>query len=44
MKAYSEPFNNTREIVKFINDNDIKREDIVAVIDRKTELYLIYYK
>ena len=42
--AYSESFNNTREVVKFLNANEIPREDIVDILPLKEQLILIYYK
>ena len=42
--ADSEAFNSTRDIVKFLNANDIPREDIVDILDIKGQLLLIYYK
>lgn len=43
-KAYSEAFNNTRDIVKYLNANEIPREDIVDILDIKGLLILVYYK
>lgn len=45
--AHSQNFNNTRDLVKFLNENRIPKEDIISVIDMvKTtgQLFLIYYK
>lgn len=42
--AFSEPFSNTRELIRFLNDFKIKKEDIVTVLDLKGQLLLIYYK
>jgi hypothetical protein len=42
--AYSEPLANSRALVKFLNDNNIPKEDIVTVLDGKGQLLLIYYK
>ena len=41
--ADCEPFNNTRELIKFLNNNEIPREDIVDILDIKGQLLLIYY-
>jgi len=41
---HSEPFKNTRELVKFVNNNEIPREDIVTIILLKGEIMLIYYR
>ena len=43
-KAYSEAFNSTRDIVKYLNTNDIPKEDVVDILDIKGQLLLIYYK
>jgi len=43
-KAYSEAFRTTRDIVKFLNANEIPREDIVSILDIKGELLLVYYQ
>lgn len=43
-KAYSEAFRTTREIVKYLNANEIPKEDIVSILDIKGELLLVYYK
>lgn len=43
-KAVCEPFNNTRELVKFLNEWEIQKEDIVDILDIKGQLLLIYYK
>lgn len=43
-KAYSEAFRTTREIVKYLNANEIPKEDIVGILDIKGELLLVYYK
>lgn len=42
--AESEAFNNTRDLVKYLNANDIPREDIVDILDIKGQLLLIFYK
>ncbi len=41
---YSEPFNNTRELVYFVNEHEIPKEDIVTVLNLHGQLMLIYYK
>lgn len=38
-----EEFKNVRAVVSFINENNIKREDIVSLINKDQMLYLIYY-
>ena len=45
-KACSMNFNNTRDLVNFLNKNNIEKEDIVAVLDMMAttgQLFLIYY-
>lgn len=42
--AQSEPFRTTRELITFINDNGIQKEDIVQIITLKDQMFLIYYK
>lgn len=37
-------FNNTRDIISYLNSNRIPREDIVTIMDMKGQLFLIYYK
>lgn len=41
---YSEPFKTTRDLVKFVNNNEIPREDIVTILLLRGEIMLIYYK
>ena len=41
--ADCEPLNSTRDLVKFLNNNNIQREDVLAVLDIKGQLLLIYY-
>lgn len=45
MKKYAEsvPISNTRELIKFLNENEIQKEDIVTVLEIKGQLFLIYY-
>jgi hypothetical protein len=44
-RAQGEAFSNTRELVTFLNENEIKREDIVAVLmPIANQVFLIYYK
>lgn len=38
-----EDFINVRALVKFINDNNIKKENILDIIDREHQLFLLYY-
>lgn len=42
--AECEPVGTTRELVKFLNNNNIPKEDIVSILDIKGQLLLIYYK
>lgn len=42
--ADCEPFNNTRELIKFLNNNNISKEDIVEILNIKEQLLLIYYR
>ena len=41
--ADAKTFKNTREVVNFINEYNIKREDILNLLDREGQLILIYY-
>lgn len=43
-QACCEAFNTTRDIIKYLNGNEIQREDIVTILDIKGQLLLIYYK
>lgn len=43
-KAVSEVFTNTRELVNFINKEEISREDIVSILPMNGQLFLVYYK
>ena len=43
MTADAKVFKNIREVVEFINDNNISRENILNIIDRESQLFLIYY-
>lgn len=43
MKAKVEICKNVREVVEFINENNIQRENILELIDREDQLFLIYY-
>ena len=37
-------FDNTRELIRFLNDNEISKEDIVAVLmPVANQVFLIYY-
>ena len=42
-EAHSEPFATTWELVSFINDRHIPKQDIVAVLPIGGQLFLIYY-
>ena len=42
--AQCEPLSNTREVVKFLNQEEIQKDDIVAIIPAGGQLMLIYYK
>lgn len=42
--AHSEPFSTTRDLVTFLNDNKIPREDVVQIITINGIIFLIYYK
>lgn len=42
--AKGESFSNSRELVKFLNNNNIPQEDIVAVFEVKGQVILIYYQ
>jgi len=42
--AYGESFGNTRELVKFLNDHELSKEDIVSVLmSASGQIFLIYY-
>lgn len=43
MTADAKAFKSIREVVEFINDNNISRENILNIIDRESQLFLIYY-
>ena len=43
MVAKAETFKNSREIVNFINEHNLQREDILDILDREGQLILIYY-
>ena len=34
----------TRDLINYINDNNISKEDIVTVLEIKGQIFLIYYK
>lgn len=40
--VHSEPFKNTRELVTFINSNNITKENIISIFTLKEQLFLIY--
>lgn len=42
--AYSKPFSSTREMVKFINEEKLTREDIITVLYMSGSIFLIYFK
>lgn len=43
--AQGEVFNSTRELIKYLNEEKIKREDIVSVLmPALGQVFLIYYK
>ena len=42
-EAHSEPFANTRELINFINDRHIPKQDIVSIIPIGGQLFLIYF-
>lgn len=42
-EAHSEVFNNTREMIEFINSRNIPKEDIVTVLYIGGQLFLIYF-
>lgn len=35
---------NSRAIASFINDNNIKKEDILTIVQRENNLVLFYYE
>ena len=44
-KAQGEAFSNTRELVIFLNENKISKEDILSVLmPTPGQVFLIYYK
>lgn len=44
-RAQGEAFDNTRELVIFLNENEISREDVIAVLmPTPNQVFLIYYK
>ena len=42
-KAHSENFATTKQLAKFLNENQIPNSDIAGIIVLKDELFLIYY-
>ena len=43
-KADCAVFNNTRDIIQYLNSNRIPREDVVTIMNIQGQLFLIYYK
>lgn len=43
-KAKCEPLTNARELVKFINSENLSKDDILTVLDSKGQLLLIYFE
>lgn len=37
------PFTTMRELVNYVNDNNIKREDVVNVLPTPPPYWLVYY-
>ena len=42
--AVCEVFKNTRDLIKFLNSERIKKECIVSIISMQDFVFLIYYK
>ena len=42
-EAHSEPFATTRELVDFINNNHIQKQDIVSMLTVGGQIFLIYF-
>lgn len=43
-QAKCEPLTNARELVKFINSENLSKDDILTVLDSKGQLLLIYFE
>ena len=43
-RANGQPFLQLRDLVKFINEHRIKKEDIVAITTMEGMIFLIYYE
>lgn len=42
-EAHGEVFNNVRDLVKFINENNLRVTDIVTVLPIGSQVFLIYF-
>lgn len=41
--AYSDVFQNTRELAKFINEHKLDKDDILSVLPIGGQIFMIYY-
>lgn len=42
-EAHGEPFANVRELVNFLNDRNIQKNDILSILHIGGQIFLIYY-
>ena len=42
--ACCEPFSTVRDLINFLNENDIPKDSIVDILEKSGLLLLIYYK
>lgn len=42
-EAHGETFANVRELVTFLNDRNIQKNDVLKILEVNGQLFLIYY-
>ena len=42
-EAHGESFANVRELVTFLNDQNIQKSDVLKILEVNGQLFLIYY-
>lgn len=42
-EAYCEPFATARDLVKYINNSNLQKADILDILNINGQLFLIYY-
>ena len=42
-EAHGETFANVRELVTFLNDRNIQRNDVLKILEVNGQIFLIYY-